>query len=85
MYDSPKFKVTAAGISSVYRTQESGIRQGCPLSPYLFVLLMSALFVDIEAQLSTPKQQDKNQLGVFDLLKFYMLIIHLLWDPHSFR
>ena len=46
MYDSPKFKITAAGTSSAYRTQESGIRQGCLLSPYLFVLLMSALFVD---------------------------------------
>ena len=58
MYDSPKFKITAAGTSSAYRTQESGIRQGCLLSPYLFVLFMSALFVDIKAQLSTPKQQE---------------------------
>ena len=58
MYDSPKFKITAAGTSSAYRTQESGIRQGWLLSPYLFVLFMSALFVDVKAQLSTPKQQE---------------------------
>ena len=58
MYDNPKFRITAAGTSSMYRTQNSGIRQGCPLSPYLFVLLMSALFADIKTKLNTPKQKE---------------------------
>ena len=58
MYRNPKFRITAAGTSSNYKTQNSGIRQGCPLSPYLFVLLMSALFSDIKTKLNTPKQKE---------------------------
>ena len=56
MYDHPKFRITADGHSSGYRNQDSGIRQGCPLSPFLFVLLMSAIFQDIRSRLNTPKQ-----------------------------
>ena len=56
MYAHPKFGITTEGISSRYRRQESGIRQGCPLSPFLFVLLMGALFQDLKSKLNTPKQ-----------------------------
>ena len=58
MYENPKFRITAAGTSSSYKTQTSGIRQGCPLSPYLFVFLMSALFSDIKTKLNTPKKKE---------------------------
>ena len=33
IYADPKFKVTTDAGQSEYRTQDSGIRQGCPLSP----------------------------------------------------
>ena len=56
MYAHPKFRITTEGISSRYRRQESGIRQGCPLSPFLFILLMGALFHDLKSKLNTPKQ-----------------------------
>ena len=58
IYDNPKFRVATQEHQSDYFIQHSGIRQGCPLSPYLFVLLMSALFCDIKDRLNTPKQKE---------------------------
>ena len=40
-YRNPKFYVEDECGASKAKVQSSGIRQGCPLSPYLFVLVMS--------------------------------------------
>jgi hypothetical protein len=61
IYSSPKFRVATGGHSSNYRTQRSGIRQVCPLSPYLFVILMSTFFHDIKQRLTTPKQKKTSK------------------------
>ena len=48
LYPSPKFRIRDADkISGVY-SQTRGLRQGCPLSPYLFNLILSLLFHDVE-------------------------------------
>ena len=58
IYHNPQFRVSAGHTESEYLVQRSGKRQGCPLSPYLFVLLMAAMFRDIKARLNTPKQRE---------------------------
>ena len=56
-YSNPDFKVSVNGIDSDWKKQKTGIRQGCPLSPYLSAWKMSAMFTDIKSELNTPKQR----------------------------
>ena len=58
IYTRSKFRVSCDEGKSDFFFQRSGIRQGCPLSPYLFILVMSVMFADIKSRLNTPKQRE---------------------------
>ena len=58
IYREAKFRVVRGENKSDFHEQNSGIRQGCPLSPYLFCIIMTAIFHDIKSVLNTPKQKE---------------------------
>ena len=69
MYATPTFEITLHCKKSTPKQQNIEIRQGCPLSPYLFLVVMSAIWQDIHshmatlpprpAQIAQPKPQAK--------------------------
>ena len=50
MYKKTCFKVEMDGQTSKRYKQDTGIRQGCPLPPYLFLIVMTVVFHDIHEE-----------------------------------
>jgi len=55
LYASPSFAVKIGSSQSDWSVQERGIRQGCPLSPYLFLIVMTVMFRDIHGELNLER------------------------------
>ena len=62
LYKNTQFKVEIEGDSSKWLKQETGIRQGCPLSPYLFLIIMTVLFHDVHSDEKLKKKLEKDQI-----------------------
>ena len=52
------------------KKQKSGIRQGCPLSPFLFVLMMTCIERDVISKLSTDTMGHRLENMDYDMV-FY--------------
>ena len=50
IYKEPKFTIKEGKTTTVPRRQLTGIRQGCPLSPYLFILLLTVITHDLNLE-----------------------------------
>jgi len=60
LYKYKEFMVEIDGDTSEKMGQTTGIRQGCPLSPYLFILLMDKLCRDIISDPEYPGDENTN-------------------------
>ena len=52
IYREPNYTIVDKGTTTDPRIQRAGIRQGCPLSSYLFIMLMTVIMYDVEKGLT---------------------------------
>ena len=62
------FQVNECGKASAKHRQDSGICQGCPLSPFLFIIVMTVLMTDAQALLSQGATEAIQRGDLADLL-----------------
>ena len=68
IYKDRVFEVRDGGTTSTKRLQLAGISQGCPLSPFLFGMLMTVLMHDAKNSLSHSAKQAYEQGDLEDVL-----------------
>ena len=73
LYGKPVFNATIEGQTSTWHQPTVGFRQGCPLSPSLFIIVLSAVYHDTEAEAIGNKLDKSVMNTLFD--EMYMLAI----------
>ena len=69
IYSNREFRVQDAGNTSGRHQQHYGICQGCPLSPFLFVMVMTVLMHHAKQMLqSNPAYAEHSQPNIEELL-----------------
>ena len=68
IYTNRRFHVSECGVVSELRNQDSGICQGCPLSPFLFVIVMSVLTSDAKRRMSTTARTALEADRLYEIL-----------------
>jgi hypothetical protein len=68
LYAEITFRIRDAEGTSTERKQRTGIRQGCPLSPYLFIILMTALMMDVSNEVGNVETTASKDAGTTNLL-----------------
>ena len=70
MYEEPTFMVEIDGVNSNWKIQETGIRQGCPLSPYLFIIYMTVMIANVKEKMGGNRIQHRIAGATFDEVLF---------------